>query len=269
VSAETGLKDTRVIAAAGHDTAAAIAAVPSEGSDWAYISSGTWSLMGVETPSPVITPKTLEANFTNEAGVCGTTRFLKNIAGLWLLQQCRKEWGKDSSLSYDELTKLASQAAPFAALLDPDWPGFLNPPSMLEAILKYCQETGQTPPSSAAATARCILESLALKYRLTLDHMRQLIDRKIGRIHIIGGGAQNDLLCQFTAAAAGLPVVAGPTEATAIGNIMVQALAWEVVDSLAEARAIVRESFDLKRYEPGAASAWEAALARFKETISR
>ncbi|MEW5901339.1 MAG: rhamnulokinase family protein [Acidobacteriota bacterium] len=268
VAKETGLKGTSVIATAGHDTAAAIAAVPAEGADWAYISSGTWSLMGVETAAPVINSRALAANFTNEAGVCGTTRFLKNIAGLWLVQQCRREWAKNADLSYEELVRLAAEAPPFRALIDPDWPAFLSPPSMPEAIRNFCLETGQIPPSSPGATVRCILESLALKYRATLNLLRRLLDQKIDRIHVIGGGARNELLCQFTAEATELPVVAGPSEATATGNIMVQALASGMVSSLAELRAIVRNSVVLKRFEPGGATGWEDALARFEEIVS-
>jgi rhamnulokinase len=266
VAEETGLQETRVIATAGHDTAAAVAAVPSSGEDWAYISSGTWSLLGIEIPSPLISPQTLAANFTNEAGVAGTIRFLKNISGLWLLQQCRKEWSNMRDLSYDELTRMAGEVRPFQVFVDPDSSEFLNPPSMLEAIRRYCVRTGQVPPSSPAETVRSILESLALKYRYTLDQVRTLSGKPVERLHVIGGGSRNELLCQFTADAAEMTVLAGPAEATATGNIMVQALALGYVSSLSEIRAIIRNSVEIKAFQPGGRDDWKRAYERFRET---
>lgn len=265
VSRETGLPDTRVVASAGHDTAAAIAAVPASGDNWAYISSGTWSLMGVELASPLINPDALAANFTNEGGVGGRIRFLKNIAGLWLLQQCRKEWSLERPLDYEELVRLAGEAPPFAAFIDPDSQVFLNPPSMVEAISSFCRRTGQKPPQSTDATTRCILESLALKYRWTLDELRRLTGRTVDRLHVIGGGSRNKALCQFTADATQVEVLAGPSEATAIGNILVQALALGVVGSLAEIRAVVRESVDVRAFEPAPAGGWDSAYDRFRQ----
>ncbi len=262
---ETGCRTTQVIATAGHDTASAVVAAPAEGRDWIYISSGTWSLMGMELPSPLISPKTLAANFTNEGGVAGTTRFLKNIAGLWLLQQCRREWSAGGSLSYEELARMAEDAAPFQVFLDPDYPDFLNPPSMTEAIRRYCLRTGQPPPQDPPGTARCILESLALKYRFTLEQLRLLTAREIGRIHVIGGGSRNRTLCQFTADATGLTVLSGPAEATAVGNIMVQAMAFGFVKSLAQSRAIVLDSVKVERYSPRKKSSWDRAYERFRE----
>jgi len=267
VAQEIGLEETLVIATASHDTAAAVAAIPASGANWAYISSGTWSLMGLETPRPIINKKALESNFTNEGGVSGTIRFLKNITGLWLLQQCRKEWAKKAPLTYEELTSLAEEAPAFRAFIDPDWPNFLNPPSMPEAIRRFCLKTGQTPPLTIPETSRCILESLALKYRLTLSQLRQLTDMPIERIHLIGGGSQNQFLCQLTADATGLPVVAGPAEATATGNIMVQALALGYVASLDDIRKIIRNSFALKSYEPSRAKDWDLAFSRFQNLL--
>jgi len=267
VSRETGLGETLVIATASHDTAAAIAAVPASGEDWAYISSGTWSLMGVELGSPLINPAVLSANFTNEGGIAGRTRFLKNIAGLWLLQQCRKEWSSGRALGYDELTRLAGEASPFGAFIDPDSPDFLNPPSMAEAIRDFCLRTGQRPPQSLAETVLCILESMALKYRLTLDELRRLTGRSIERIHVIGGGSRNEMLCQFTADSTNLPVFSGPAEATAIGNIMAQALALGQVGSVGEIRTIVRNSVEIKTFQPARAAEWNRAYVRFREAV--
>ncbi|OGD20430.1 MAG: hypothetical protein A2W03_01800 [Candidatus Aminicenantes bacterium RBG_16_63_16] len=267
VAQETELPEVRVIATAGHDTAAAIAAIPAAGENWAYISSGTWSLMGIETAEPIITHAALEANFTNEGGVSETIRFLKNIAGLWLLQQSRKEWARDEELSYAQLADLAAGAKAFRSLVDPDWPEFLNPPSMPDAIRQFCLLSGQPAPAAPAEFARCILESLALKYRFTLDQLRRLTDRRVEMIHVIGGGSRNELLCQFTADATGLPVVAGPAEATATGNIMVQALGLGYVRSLAEIRSVVRRSVELKAYAPQAREDWESAFTRFRELI--
>jgi rhamnulokinase len=267
VTLETGLRETPVIATASHDTAAAIVAVPASGEDWAYISSGTWSLMGVELGSPLINPAILSANFTNEGGIAGSIRFLKNIAGLWLLQQCRKEWSSGQALGYDELTRLAGKASPFGAFINPDCPDFLNPPSMAEAIRSYCRRTDQRPPQSVAETVRCILESLALKYRLTLEELRRLTGKTIKRIHVIGGGSRNETLCQFTADATNLPVFSGPAEATAIGNIMGQALAMSQVGSVAEIRKIVRESVDIRTFQPGSAAEWDRAYVGFREVV--
>lgn len=264
VAESTGLGEALVIATASHDTASAIAAIPASGSHWAYISSGTWSLMGVEAPQPIITKEALAGNFTNEGGVAGTTRFLKNISGLWLLQQCRKEWMEKTPASYEELTRAAKEAPSFKAFVNPDWPIFLNPPSMPGAIRDFCLKTNQIPVQSPAETVRAILESLALKYRFTLDELRRTTARPIERIHVIGGGARNELLCQFTADATGLPVVAGPIEATATGNIMVQAMALGYVKSLEEIRQVVLNSVELKTFEPSRQKEWEAAYHRFQ-----
>ena len=265
VAAGTGLGEVPVVATASHDTAAAVAAVPAEGGDWAYISSGTWSLVGVEERAPVITREALERNFTNEGGVAGTTRFLKNVTGLWLVQQCRKAWPSAREAGYEELARQAGEAPPFRALVDPDDPGFLNPPDMPEAIRAYCRRTGQAPPATEASLVRSILESLALKYRLVVEQIEAVVGHPVGRIHVIGGGSRNRLLCQFTADATGRPVSAGPAEATAVGNILVQAMALGLVGSLDELRAVVRESFRPASYEPRQDPAWGAAYGRFRD----
>jgi rhamnulokinase len=261
---ETGLAGLPVVATAGHDTAAAVAAVPAEGRRWAYISSGTWSLVGVEETEPVITPRSRAFNFTNEGGVGGTIRFLKNVTGLWLVQGCRKSWSIDGSIGYDELARAAAEAPPFRGYVDPDSPDFLNPEDMPEAVAAYLRRTGQKPPVSNAAMVRLLLESLALKYRLVLDQLREMRKEPIEKVHIIGGGSRNELLCRFAANATGLPVVAGPAEATAVGNILVQAMAVGLVPSPAEMRATIRDSFDLRTYEPEEKGAWDDAYARFR-----
>jgi rhamnulokinase len=268
VASETGLGAVPVVATASHDTGAAVAAVPASGKNWAYISSGTWSLVGVEEMAPIITQEALDRNFTNEGGVAGTIRFLKNVTGLWLVQQCRKAWEGGRAASYEDLTRLAGEAAPFQALIDPDDPVFLNPPDMPEAIRTYCRKTGQAAPDSEASFIRTILESLALKYRLVIDQMEKVVSHPVERIHVIGGGSQNRLLCQFTADATGRPVSAGPAEATAVGNILVQAMALGLVGSHHELRTIVCKSFRPAAYEPRQSSAWRVAFDRFRTVIA-
>ncbi len=263
---DSTLKGIPVVATAGHDTAAAVAAVPSAGDDWAYISSGTWSLVGIELDAPRVDGNALSHNFTNEGGAGGTIRFLKNVTGLWLLQQCRKSWGGEDAVGYEELVRLAAEAPPFAFFLDPDHPDFLNPPDMPEAIATYCRRTAQNPSPTRAATVRSILESLALKYRLVIDELRSVSGRRIERLHIIGGGSKNDLLCRFAAEATGLPVHAGPAEATAVGNLLVQAMALGHVPSPGAMREIVRDSLAPRLYEPPVDSSWDKAYGRFLET---
>ncbi|NIR51474.1 rhamnulokinase [candidate division KSB1 bacterium] len=268
VTNDTGLEPIPVIACASHDTGSAVAAVPATGKDWAYLSSGTWSLMGVEMTHPVLTEQAMSFNFTNEGGVEGTFRFLKNIMGLWLVQQCKKSWDQDTPISYEELTRLAETAPPFRSMIDPDAPSFLNPPDMPEAMRLFCDKTGQGAPESHGEIVRCALESLALKYRVVLEQLRQIYPHEIKTIHVIGGGAKNELLCQFTANATGLPVVTGPTEATAIGNIMVQALAMGYVNSHAEIRQVIRNSFELNSYEPRESESWERAYGGFTDMLA-
>ncbi len=269
VSQETGLGGIPAVATASHDTGSAVAAVPASGKNWAYISSGTWSLMGIESPKPLITPQTLKLNFTNEGGMEGTTRFLKNVTGLWLVQQCRKKWSGDRPLSYDEMRAMAAAAPPFKAMIDPDAPDFLNPPDMPAAIQNFCRKTGQPVPSTPGEILRCAIESLALKYRRVLDELKLVSPHPIEKILIIGGGSQHVTLCQFTADATSLPVIAGPVEATAIGNIMGQALALGYVRSVDEIRAIVANSAELQTYEPREREVWQAAYDSFSTMMDR
>jgi rhamnulokinase len=258
-----------VFAIASHDTASAVVAVPAEGENFAYISSGTWSLVGVEIPEPVVTQEAMEANFTNEGGFGGRTRLLKNVMGLWILQECRKQWAREGNdHSYEELAHLAEDASPAGSLVDPDHPTFLSPGDMPSRIRSFCEETGQDPPEEPASVARCVFESLALKYRYAIEQARSLTGRTVETVNVVGGGSQNDLLCQLTADAARLPVVAGPVEATAIGNVMVQAFAQDRVGSLEEIRAVVSDSFQASTYEPGGDSEeWSGLYERFSRLI--
>ena len=264
VAAETGMPEIPVIAPACHDTGSAVAAVPTQSKDWAYISSGTWSLMGIEIPEPMVTDQALTLNFTNEGGVESTFRFLKNIMGLWIVQECRRTWAQaGDEMSYAQMAQLAESAQVFTALIDPDDDTFLPPGDMPSRIVDYCKRTEQSPPSSAGEILRCALESLALKYRGVLEKLEAVRGRSIDVIHIVGGGAQNQTLCQFTADATGTLVIAGPIEATAVGNIAVQAIARGVIGSISEARKVVRQSFNLITYEPQNSAGWDKAYARF------
>jgi rhamnulokinase len=252
-----------VIAPACHDTGSAVAAVPAVGGDFAYISSGTWSLMGAELTEPVINADSLAYNFTNEGGVGGTFRFLKNIMGLWLVQESRRTWASQGdSLSYDELTHMAAEAEPLRAIVDPDDGDFLKPGDMPARIRAFCKRSGQPAPESKGAIVRCALESLALRYRWTLERVEEMLGRRLEPIHIIGGGTQNRLLNQLAADATGRRVVTGPIEATAIGNVLVQMLALGHIDSVEEGRRLVRASFDVETYEPAGGDEWEDAYAR-------
>jgi rhamnulokinase len=265
VVSETGLNAASVIAPASHDTAAAVVAVPAAASSWAYISSGTWSLMGVELNQPLVGAAALEANFTNEGGVGGTTRFLKNIMGLWLVQECRRAWEQaGAAYTYDELMRQAEAATPFASLVNPNDPSFILPASMPAALADFCRRSGQAAPDGVGGTVRCALESLALCYRWVLERLETLTGRRTEVIHIVGGGSQNVLLNQFTADACDRPVAAGPVEATAIGNVLVQALGLGVLGSLAEAREVVRRSFEVRTFTPRQADAWREPYERFR-----
>lgn len=245
----TGLGPVPVYATAGHDTASAVAAVPAEGDDWCYISSGTWSLMGVELPQPVINEQSAALNFTNEAGVAGRTRLLKNIAGLWVLQECRRAWAAaGENFSYSELAEMAEQAASIGSIIDPD--DFLQPGDMPERIEAWCRERSLAVPRTKGETCRVILESLAHRYREVLEGLESLIGRKIRTVHIVGGGSRNRLLNQLVARVTGRTVVAGPVEATAAGNVLVQAIGAGQVRDLERARAIVRQSFEIERFQP-------------------
>lgn len=265
---ETGLSPVEVIATCSHDTGAAVAAVPAEGDDWAYLSSGTWSLIGVELPEPRINNDVLAENFTNEAGLNGTTRFLKNIVGLWLLQESRRSWSRQGqTLDYTEINQLAEQAEPFRSLINPDDPRFMSPADMPTAIDSYCQETNQPVPETPGQYARCILESLALLYGRTLDTVQRLTGRQILKLHIVGGGSQSTLLNQLAANATGRTVYAGPVEATAIGNVLIQAMAMGDLESLSELRGVVRDSFSIATYEPESSALWEQTRQRFSEMV--
>jgi len=264
IAEECELGAVPVVAVAGHDTASAVAAVPAESEKFAYLSSGTWSLMGIEVQDAIINEETAALNFTNEGGVEGTTRFLKNITGMWLLEQCLKEWKKEGiTYAYEKLVQLADTVPAFESVIDPDHGSFANPESMTQAIRNYCRATGQKEPESHAAFVRCIFESLALKYKYVLGILNRLAPFSIEKLHVIGGGSKNPLLNQFTANAIGIPVLAGPAEATAIGNIMIQAKAAGCVDSLQEMRSIIRESVLLDEYLPENAQAWSEAYHQF------
>jgi len=255
-------KGTPVYAPSGHDTACAVAAVPaSPGDDWAYLSSGTWSLLGVETRVPVLSPEAAAANITNEGGALGTIRLLKNIGGLWLVQECRRAWARlGDERSYDQLTRLALEAKPLTCLIDPDHPSLLAPSDMPAAIRELAASTGQPVPEGIGATVRCCLDSLALKYRSTLRTLEQLSGKKVSKLHIVGGGSQNRLLNQIAADATGCTVFAGPVEATAIGNVLLQARSAGLIADLDDLRAIVRASFPIETYspDPDAVSRWDA-----------
>ena len=264
IAAQTGIGEIDVVAVAGHDTASAVMAVPVETENFAYLSSGTWSLMGIETRSPIITEESMLHNFTNEGGVEGTTRFLKNICGMWILEQCRKEWSRQGKeYSYPEIVAMAQSAEPFLCFINPDDDIFANPDSMLAAIETFCAQTGQAAPKSDKQIVRTIFESLALRYRQVLEILESMAPFAIQTLNIIGGGSKNALLNQYTANATGKRVVAGPSEATAIGNIMMQAVGAGVVGSVAEARAIIRNSITTETFTPQNTEAWSEAYSRF------
>jgi len=260
---ETGLNEVPVIAVASHDTASAVAACPLSGDNACYISSGTWSLMGIESKKPIISETAFKHNFTNEGGICGTFRVIKNLTGLWLIQEYRREDLKVQEYSYAELSNYGENTASIGSVIDPDAPEFIKPESMSRAIADYCRSHGQPVPESTGQFIRVILESLALSYRYTLFQLEEISGRKITQIHIIGGGSQNEVLCQFTADCTGLPVYAGPVEATAIGNILVQALAMGKIKTHAELRDIVRNSFPATVYQPQHTATWDESYARF------
>ncbi|MFN8254436.1 MAG: rhamnulokinase family protein [Bacteroidales bacterium] len=260
---ETGVDKIPVVAVAGHDTASAIAAIPVIDGQFAYLSSGTWSLMGIEVCDPIINEKSYELNFTNEGGIEGTTRFLKNITGMWLLECCRKEWEKQGRIySYSTIVNMIDSKT-FQYFIDPDDPSFAAPKSMINAIKEYCRNHGFDGPQTDAEFVRCIFESLAMKYRYVMDRLKEFAPHPIKRLHIIGGGAQNDLLNQFTANATGMEVIAGPFEATAFGNILIQAKAMGMVNSIGEMRKIVSNSVELKKYQPEKTKKWDIAYNIF------
>lgn len=269
----TSLGKINVIAPAAHDTGSAVAGVPARYTgkpNWAYLSSGTWSLLGVEVQEALLSPRVLELNFTNEGGVDGTYRLLKNIMGLWLAQQCRRAFAeKGNEISYEKLVHLAGEAQAFRSLVDPDDDRFLNPPNMPVAIQEFCRDTGQPAPETEGQFARCVYESLALKYASVLDGLEDLTGTKIEVLHIVGGGCQNKLLDQFAANACGVPVLAGPVEATVLGNVLVQARSHGEIKSLADIRSVVRNSREPIQFDPSDASAWRDARGRFDQLSKR
>jgi rhamnulokinase len=268
VAADTGVGEVPVIAPATHDTASAVAAVPATGGSWCYISSGTWSLMGVELTEPLINEKSLKYNYTNEGGVGGTIRFLKNIMGMWMVQECRRHWQKEGyDHSYAELTQMAARSEGLRSLINPNDKAFLTPGDFPAKVESLCKQTKQPAPTTRGEFVRACLDSLALMYRHTLEGLEDVLGRKIEVIHIVGGGTQNELLSQLTADACGRPVIAGPVEATSIGNILVQAMATGDVKSLEHLRQIVRSSFEVKRFEPRKEGKWDEAYQRFGDLL--
>ena len=269
VAAEVGFSgEVPMLATGSHDTANAVAAVPGLDAESIYLSSGTWSLMGVETAEPVLSARALELNVTNEGGVEGTIRLLKNVAGLWLLQESRRQWQREGhDYSWDELLALAAEAAPFRSLIDPDAPEFLGHGDMPATVRAYCRRSGQPEPADVGAVVRCCLDSLALRYRWVKGALEELVERSLTVVRVVGGGSQNRLLNQLTADACACPVVAGPVEATALGNVLMQALASGHLSSLAEGRAAVAASVELERFEPRPDPALRAAYQRFETLL--
>lgn len=274
LAADTGLTAAEVILPGSHDTASAVmavpaASVPGQKPDWCYVSLGTWALMGIESPEPVVNDQVMELNFTNEGGVGNTIRLLKNICGLWMVQQCRQVWNQaGKNWSWEDLNRMSGAARPLVSFINPDAQDFLSPKNMPEAICEYCRRTGQAVPENEGAVLRCALDSLAMKFRHVLGMCEQLNGAPIRTIHIVGGGTQNKQLCQAAADACGRRVVAGPIEATAIGNLMMQAVAAGDVAGIAQAREVIKNSFPVDEYEPRNTAAWDDAWSRFIGLLS-
>ena len=265
ICAELGVSPIPVVAVASHDTASAVVAVPADTADFVYISSGTWSLMGIESKTPIINEKAYEYNFTNEAGYGGTTRFLKTIMGLWLIQESRRQWIREGfEVSFADLEKEALVCEPFRSLIDPDDDSLATPGDMPARIRELCRKTGQHVPAARGEVVRCIYESLALKYCVSMRQIEEITGHSYPNLHVVGGGTKDGLLSQFTANATGSRVIAGPVEATALGNMAVQLMALGVIHSLAQAREVIAASFELKHYEPQDRSLWEAALLQYR-----
>jgi rhamnulokinase len=275
VAADSGLASAHVVLPGTHDTASAVMAVPAasrpgQRPDWCYISLGTWALMGVESPQPLVTDKVLALNFTNEGGVGQTYRVLKNICGLWLVQECRRAWNQAGRhWGWEDLNRLSAAARPLTAFIDPEAHDFLAPADMPEAIRAFCARTGQTVPADEGSILRCALESLAMTFRRSVSMCEDIVGGRIATIHVVGGGTQNRQLCQATADACGRRVVAGPIEATAIGNLMMQAVAAGDVATIAQAREVIRNSFAVEEYLPQNTSAWDEAHTRFAQILGR
>ncbi len=267
IDEQTGCGNIPCVAVASHDTASAVVSVPAGGENWAFLSSGTWSLLGIESQTPIVSEKTLEMNFTNEGGADLTTRFLKNIMGMWLIQECKRIWDREKVFSWEEIVNMSNAAEPFKCFINPDSREFLNPGNMPEAIRLYCRKTNQPVPVTKGEIARCIYDSLVLKYKHTIKQIEDITGRKIEKLHVIGGGAKNAMLNQLTADATGIPVFSGPIEATAIGNVLMQAKALGVINSLAELREVVRNSFEVIQFYPVQNSGWEEAYEKMKNLL--
>ena len=268
VKSATGLGDIPVVASASHDTASAVAGIPMQGDDRLWLSSGTWSIMGIECHEPILSSDAFSARFCNELGVEGSVRFLKNISGLWLIQECRRQWALDGDeLGFGDLAELAEAAEPHAAFIDPDSPEFAAPGNMPAKIRDYCQRTHQSIPETKGQILRVASESLAMKYRVIVDALRQLSSKDFQTLHAGGGGIQNAALCQATADACGLTVIAGPVEATSCGNLIVQMIATGHLADLAAGRQLIRDSFEFTTYTPRNHSDWDRAFERFKSVI--
>jgi rhamnulokinase len=258
-----------VIAVGSHDTASAVIGVPGEGDDWLFISSGTWSLLGAEINQPVLTPRAAQLNLTNEGGVGGTIRLIKNIPGMWLLQECRRAWAADGhDYDYASLVRMAADAPAHRAIINPDHPPFSQPGEMPRKIVDYCRQTGQAVPDSPGSITRVILESLAAAYARVAEMIAEVTGRKFSRIHIVGGGSQNDLLNVFTANATGMTVLAGPVEATAIGNVITQAIAGGQLSSIAEGRRLVARTGNLREFIPRETETWRALADRYRHLFA-
>ena len=270
IAKETGAGQVPVIAVCEHDTASAVAAVPAEGERFAYISSGTWSLLGTEIRTPMCEPAVMEANYTNEGGVDGTTRLLKNIMGLWIIQECKREWDRrEDAVDFNGLVRLAELAQPFYAMIDVDDPCFLQPGGMPARVQAYCERTGQNIPKGRGQICRVVYESLAMKYRLNVERLeKDLLKHSVDALNIVGGGSKNSMLNQFTANALGKPVIAGPGEGTVIGNLLMQAMALGAIGSLKELREVVARSFPTDTFMPeGDGADWNAAYDRFLKLL--
>ena len=266
----TGLGAIPVIAVAGHDTGSAVAAVPAKDEKFAYLSSGTWSLMGIETKDAIINERSYDLNFTNEGGIEGTTRFLKNICGMWLYERCRKEWPEEiRKMSHPELQGSAMKVEAFRSIINPDDTMFANPANMIEAIQTYCKQTSQPVPETPAEICRCIFDSLALRYRQVFTWLKEFATFPLDTLHIIGGGSLNQYLNQFTANSLGVTVLAGPQECTAIGNIVLQAKAVGLVKDIWEMRQIIANSIELKRFDPENREAWDKAYEKYLNIIEK
>jgi rhamnulokinase len=270
IASELNVGRIPVVAVAEHDTGSAVLSVPSRSDRYAYLSSGTWSLLGIESSHPIINETTFALDYTNEGGVNRTTRLLKNIMGLWIYQECKRTWDKSGTvLSFDELEEMAEKEEPFLSFIDPDNDLFYSPGNMPDKVMEFCRMTGQRVPESKGAIVRCIMESLALKYRVAIEGLEKICGFKMPVLHIVGGGCRNKMLCQFTANAASIPVIAGPVEATSIGNIACQLMALGEVKGLGEARSLIGRSFEVDEYDPCDTEAWQEAGERFKAVLDR